>query len=285
VQVGAHLQADRLNRVILFTDGQANVGETRPGVIANDARGLAQRGISTTTLGFGVDYNEDLLEAMARAGDGNYYYIESPRQLASLFAAELSGLLSTVGRAVSLGLEPAKGVEILEVYNQLDRDSSGRLKLPNLIAGRPVEVALRLRVPAGFDAAGPVCRFRLSWGDPKSGTRSKLRAELTLEPMPEAEYNALPTLPQVETIVGLLQAAREKRLAAEAMERGDAAKARARLEAARKQVAALPPSEERELEVQDLDRLDAELASGDVAKTTKLTKEQIYRRNTSRGQK
>ena len=70
VQVGAHLAPGHLNRVILFTDGQANVGETRPDAICNDVHGLATRGVSTSTLGIGADYNEDLLEAMARSGDG-----------------------------------------------------------------------------------------------------------------------------------------------------------------------------------------------------------------------
>ena len=164
-QVGGHLETGRLNRVILFTDGQANVGETRPDAIANDVHGLATRGVSTTTLGIGSDYNEDLLEAMARAGDGNYYFIESPGQLPGLFAAELRGLLATVGRNVSLGLEPGPGVEILEVLNELERNSYGRLQLPNLLAGAaPVEVTLRLRVPAGFDPQTAVWPFPAGLG-------------------------------------------------------------------------------------------------------------------------
>ncbi|WLT40515.1 hypothetical protein NON20_25060 (plasmid) [Synechocystis sp. B12] len=57
-----------LNRIILLSDGLANRGETNPDVIATDVHGLAQRGASTTTLGLGDDYNEDLLEAMAAVG-------------------------------------------------------------------------------------------------------------------------------------------------------------------------------------------------------------------------
>ena len=60
-------------------------------------------------MGVGDDYNEDLMEAMARAGDGHYYYIESPVQLVDMFQTELQGLMDTLGQKVSLGLEPADG--------------------------------------------------------------------------------------------------------------------------------------------------------------------------------
>ena len=85
IQVSQHLNQEHLNRVILLSDGLANEGETNPDVIASDVNGLAKRGVSTTTMGVGNDYNEDLLEAMSRSGDGNYYYIESPEQLSGIF--------------------------------------------------------------------------------------------------------------------------------------------------------------------------------------------------------
>lgn len=85
VQVSQYLNPEHINRVILLSDGLANVGETNPDVIAFDVHGLARRGVSTSTMGVGNDYSEDLLEAIARSGDGNYYYIESPQQLPDIF--------------------------------------------------------------------------------------------------------------------------------------------------------------------------------------------------------
>ncbi|MCI0571101.1 MAG: VWA domain-containing protein, partial [Myxococcaceae bacterium] len=108
-QGSRHVAAGRapgqLDRVILLSDGQANRGETNPDAIAAHVRRMAVEGVSTTTMGEGLDYNEDLLEAMARAGDGDYHFIESPAQLPDIFAAELHGLMATFGRAVSLGVE------------------------------------------------------------------------------------------------------------------------------------------------------------------------------------
>ena len=287
VQVGSHLEAGRLNRVILFTDGQANQGETRIDAIASDVRGLASRGVSTSTLGIGVDYNEDLLEAMARSGDGNYYFIESPGQLPSLFAAELRGLLATLGRSVSLGLEPGPGVEIVEVFNELERNKYGRLLLPNLLAGAsPVEVVVRMRVPAGFDTARSVCKVRLAWDDPKGGERQKLREKLRLPLLSAAEVDALPEDADTATAVALLRAAREKRRAVEALVRGDRNAYRTSSLSARALAAAAPLAAPAAAEMADLDKLDAQVAEGaDLAVPTKLAKEQIYRRHRSSGQK
>ncbi|MEM7650190.1 MAG: VWA domain-containing protein, partial [Cyanobacteria bacterium P01_A01_bin.70] len=104
LQVSQYLNPDQLNRVILLSDGLANVGETRPDAIATDVHGLAQRGVSTTTLGIGDDYSEDLLAAMATSGDGNFVHIAAAEQLAAIFETELSGLAATLGQRVSLGL-------------------------------------------------------------------------------------------------------------------------------------------------------------------------------------
>src|SRR5262249_19875682 len=157
----------------------ANVGETNPDAIATDVNRLARQGVSTTTMGLGDDYNEDLLEAMAQSGDGNYYYIESPKQLADIFQTELQGLMATFGNKVSLGVHPQGDVTVADVLNDLDRLPTGRLKLPNLIAGMPVLVLVRLSVPP-MTGERELCRFRLAWDAPKEAGRQKVVSALRL---------------------------------------------------------------------------------------------------------
>ena len=170
-----------LNRVILLSDGQANVGVTDPTVIAGEARAVAARGVGTTTMGLGDDYNEDLMQAVGEAGDGNYYYIESPVQLADIFQTELKGLMANTGRKVSLGIEPPAPA-VGEVLNDLKRNALGRLMLPNLVVGMPIQVIVRLKVPPPRPAE--LCRFRLAWDDPKGGERRSVYASLTLPLVP-----------------------------------------------------------------------------------------------------
>mgnify|MGYP002779651046 CR=1 FL=1 len=175
-QVAGHLVAGGLNRVLLLSDGLANVGESRPDAICTDVHAASAKGVSTTALGLGNDYNEDLLEAMARSGDGNYYYVESPRQLAAIFRTELRGLSATVGTDALLALEPGLGVAVADVLNDLDRDPDGRCRLPNLVSGFPVLVVLRLEIPP----ASGECRVltvRLEWTAPCTGARARELAQ------------------------------------------------------------------------------------------------------------
>jgi Ca-activated chloride channel homolog len=231
-QVQSHFAKPGLNRVLLLSDGQANQGETDPDTLATKANAMAREGISTSTLGVGDDYNENLMEAMARSGDGNYYYIESPAQLPAIFQAELSGLMATVGHTVSLGIEPGPGTAVTDVFNDFDPLPTGRWKLPNLVAGVPLEVAVRLKVPAGMGER-ELARFRLAWNSPDSPRRQSLTVALKLPSVPSNVWDTLGTDPDVQEHFALLQIARGKKLSAERLEAGDFAGSKAAMGSAR----------------------------------------------------
>jgi Ca-activated chloride channel homolog len=224
-----------VNRVLLLSDGMANAGVTDPNAINAEVKGKAARGVTTTTIGVGESYNEDLLEAMARAGDGRYYYVESPVQLGDIFQTELQGLLATLGQKVSLGVAPAAGVTVLDVLNDLQRAPTGRLMLPNLVVGMPVPVLIRLNVPARAEAeGGPLCAFRLAWDEPTGGPRCAIGFEL--RPLPavaRAEWAALPEHPAVLEQEAVLMAVRAQLEASRALERGDIEGTRSSLSMAR----------------------------------------------------
>ena len=171
-QVGENLVPGGLNRVLLLSDGLANVGESRPDAIANDVHARSTAGVSTTALGLGNEYNEDLLESMGPVRRRDYYYVESPRQLAAIFQTELAGLTATVGTDVLLALNPGPGVVVADVLNEFDRDADGRCKLPNLVSGFPVLVVVRLEVPPR--AANSACWRWLSNG-PRPATARRRR--------------------------------------------------------------------------------------------------------------
>lgn len=110
--VAARHQPTALSRVLLLTDGQANVGVTDPAMLWRSATAQAERGISTTTLGFGSHFNEDMLLGLARAGRGNYYFIQSPDDAADVFAIELESLRTLAAQNVSVRLLPRPGVTL-----------------------------------------------------------------------------------------------------------------------------------------------------------------------------
>src|SRR5207302_5578297 len=117
LEVSEHLLDDGINRVLLITDGLANVGVTSTDEIVSQAMGLFHRGVSTSTIGIGDDFNEDLLMPMAQSAGGNAWHAEHADDMQRIFAVELEGLIAQVAHTVTLGLIPADGVRIVDVLN------------------------------------------------------------------------------------------------------------------------------------------------------------------------
>jgi Ca-activated chloride channel family protein len=281
-QAEAGLISGGVNRVLLLSDGLANVGVVDPNTIAAEARGLAARGVSTTTLGVGAQYNEDLMEAMATAGDGHYYYIESPAQLVDIFQTELMGLMATLGQKVSLGLEPRGNVVVSDVLNDLAKASTGRLMLPNLVVDMPVLVVVRLKVPAQH-AGSNLLEVRLAWDAPRDGGRRILRASLgDLPAVPLAAWSDLPEDADVKTQVALMMVARAQKEAAGAAERGDIPGTAQWLGAARGWAGSVPVTATVQGELDALEALEQALEAGQNQAFVKHAKYRSYRRKQSR---
>ena len=113
-QQTAAQQAERqqVSRVLLLTDGQANVGITDVEELSVHAREIGQRGVSTSTFGVGEGFNEALLESMANNGAGNFTYIDSPMDIPDVFAREFKELLDLTARDVEVELAFPEAVEM-----------------------------------------------------------------------------------------------------------------------------------------------------------------------------
>lgn len=292
LEVSQHLAPAQLNRVILLSDGQANQGETNADVIASHVRGLSQRGVSTTTMGLGDDYEEDLLLAMANSGDGNFFHIESPQQLPDFFATELTGLMATVGREVSLGIRGQNDCIVTELLNQLDQTSAGNWMLPNLISGAPVELLFRLRVPAQSGSSqdgsaanhSPVlCSVRLAWQptQQQASGRQSLHQTLQLPIMTAAALDDLPPAEVVQQQVAILAAARGRNAAIAALDRGEVSAAAAILYECSDDLQQAPPCPQMATEQEELAGLLGQLKAGKVQTLRKQARYQAHNANRS----
>lgn len=234
-QVSQHLQPQQLNRVILLSDGLANVGETNPDVIGNDVHGLSKHGVSTTTMGIGDDFNEDLMQGIALSGDGNYYYIQNPEQLPSIFNSELQGIMATVGQKVSMGIKTFANVELVDVFNDLDKTEFGNYKLPNLIASNHIDLVLRLKIPA-ISESMPLVDFRLACDDGETQLRKVSHYQLQLPVVKSAQLSEYPFNEEVKAKVAQLIASRAKEEAIRNLDRGDVVATRISLENAKQHI-------------------------------------------------
>jgi Ca-activated chloride channel family protein len=95
-----------INRILLATDGDFNVGVSDFEALKQLAASKRKSGVSLTTLGFGTDnYNERLMEQLADAGDGNYAYIDNLREARKVLVEQLSSTLATVASDVKIQVE------------------------------------------------------------------------------------------------------------------------------------------------------------------------------------
>ncbi len=284
IQVSEYLNHDHLNRVILLSDGLANVGETNPDVIASDVHGLMKTGITTSALGVGRDYDEDLLEAIARSGDGNFFHIASSEDLPQIFETELQGLATTLGRAVTLKLDPQAGTTVKEVLNDLEREESGAIKLPNLTVANPLKVVVRLRLPA-LSAVTDVFKVTLQWEDTDNQQTCTQEAVLQLQVVSPEQLSDFPANQEVQEQVALLMAARARQEAIDCLDRGDMTGAVQSLQQSAVMLEAMPASAPLMEELSNLKDLAEDFEIGDRQMSRKRAMAEKYHLNRSRSAK
>jgi Ca-activated chloride channel family protein len=120
-QVQEYFSSKRINRVILLSDGLANVGPSSPRQLRRLGSNLAEKGISVTTIGVGDDYNEDLMAGLAEASDANYYYVKDTEKLPEIFAKELGEMLTVAARDVRIEVICPDGVKPLGFIGRAEK--------------------------------------------------------------------------------------------------------------------------------------------------------------------
>ncbi len=100
-EVRKFINRNRVNRVILISDGIANVGPSSPEALGNLGASLGKEGISVTTIGLEAEYNEDLMTKLAMYSDGNHAFAETPQDLARIFDHEFNDILSVIAQDVT----------------------------------------------------------------------------------------------------------------------------------------------------------------------------------------
>src|SRR5690606_13622280 len=114
-----------VNRVVLLSDGLANVGPSSPGELADLGQSLGRDGIAVSTIGLGLDYNEDLMTRLASASDGNHMFAERPSDLEEAFGREFGDVLAVVAQRVNIRIECADSIRPVRVLGR-DANISGQ---------------------------------------------------------------------------------------------------------------------------------------------------------------
>lgn len=149
-EIRKNLGGDYVHRIVLLSDGLANVGPRTPEDLGRLGAALIKEKISVTTIGVGTDYNEDLMARLSQKSDGNIYFVESVDDLPMIFAAELGDVLNVVAREVRLFIEMAGGIKPLGIVGRQGRIRGGRVELfmNQLYGGQEKYALVEVAIPA-----------------------------------------------------------------------------------------------------------------------------------------
>ncbi|MEH1866254.1 MAG: VWA domain-containing protein [Nostoc sp.] len=164
--VKTRLDPQKINRVLLLTDGHANMGIQDPKVLTATSGQKAEEGITTTTLGFAQGFNEDLLIGMARAARGNFYFIQSIDEASEVFSIELDSLRAVVGQNLTVKLELAEGVSLVDTLSlaKVSQNDAGQavISLGELYEGEDKLLGLSLVISSAQVGELPVMKLHYS---------------------------------------------------------------------------------------------------------------------------
>jgi Ca-activated chloride channel family protein len=188
-QARANLRGDGINRVILLSDGAANVGQTDPGTLAEQIAQEAGDDTQLVVVGVGRQtYNEAILEQFADRGNGFYAYIDTVREAERLFVHDLTGTLQVVAldAKVQVSFDPAAvshyrllGYENRQLAAEDLRDDT--VDGGEVGAGHTVTALYQITL-AGGGGAGPAAALatvQVRWTDPERGQPLERSATIT----------------------------------------------------------------------------------------------------------
>lgn len=184
--------AGKVNRMILLSDGDANHGvRDVPGF-----RGIAQRaqarGVSVTTIGVDVDFNEKIMTAIAQDSNGRHYFVENDAALPRIFEQETESLTRTVASNAEAVIELAPGVELDRVFDRSFRRAGNQVIVPlGSFSGSEVKtVLMKVRAPRGREGLTPVADVDLTYRDLVSASDGRCGGKLAVEVVADASQQS-----------------------------------------------------------------------------------------------
>ncbi len=188
-EAAKYFNPDAANRVVLVSDGVANVGDTSPEGILGEIERYAKKGIALTTVGMGMgNYNDTLMEQLADKGDGFYAYVDTMAEARRLFVDQLTGTLLTIAKDAKIQVEfNPETVERYRLLGYENRDvadddfRNDKVDAGEIGAGHSVTALYEMEPVAGLeDPETPLATVHLRWQEPDSGEVIETERTLTL---------------------------------------------------------------------------------------------------------
>ena len=211
--------------LLLLSDGHANQGVTDHGELNTIAATAQGHDVSTSTIGVGLGYDEELMSTVALGGGGNTHFAEQGDEAGAAIAAEADDLLEQVVQAASLVIRPTGDVSGVRLYNDLPAtaiEDGIMVELGDFYSGEQRRLLLEIDVPAMPELGlAQVCELELGYVDVATLATETVTIPVNVNVVPGDEAAGRVANPTVRSEVAFQSAQRAKREAAEAMRRGD----------------------------------------------------------------
>ena len=150
-EVRKFLDKTRVNRIILLSDGLANIGPSTPSELGQLGASLGREGISVTTIGLGLGYNEDLMTQLAGMSDGHHAFVQNSADLNRIFAAEFNTALTVVANQFNITIRCADSIRPIRVLGRRAQiiGQEVHINLNQLSSNQEKYVMLEVEVPPG----------------------------------------------------------------------------------------------------------------------------------------
>jgi Ca-activated chloride channel family protein len=195
----AAFEEGKINRVVLVSDGVANVGETGPDAILAKIKEFSNDGITLSAIGVGFqNYNDVLLERLADNGDGNYVYLDNDDEATELFGSGLTGLLEVIASDAKIQVEfnpdtvrqyRLIGYENRALTTEQFRDDT--VDAGEVGAGHSVTALYELVLVEGAPE-GTIADVRVRYADPESGDVAEISSVVVTSEIDRAIGEASP---------------------------------------------------------------------------------------------
>jgi Ca-activated chloride channel family protein len=273
--------------MLLVSDGHANAGVVDPDALAGVAAAARKHGVTTSTVGIGLGYDETLLAAIAAGGQGSHAFALDGDGAGAVVAGEVAGLLSKTVQAASLIVRPRGSVETVTLFNDLPSsavENGVLIGLGDLWAGETRKLVLSFAVPAmaGLGLA-EIASLELRYVTVPGFTEETITLPLAVNVVPGDQAAGRVRDPKVQTERLFQQAQDAKRRAADALSRGDSGGALAAYAAAGSALAAAPAAAELREEAAILSELADHVVAGDAAVAAKRSRAEHARKGRQRG--
>jgi Ca-activated chloride channel family protein len=175
-------EKNRVNRVILLSDGLANVGPKSPSELGALGASLMKEGIAVSTMGLGLDYNEDLMTKLAQNSGGNHVFIENADALVGVFNNEFNDVLSVVAQEVSINIKTAKGIRPVRVLNS-PSEINGQtviVSMNQIYSEQEKYILLEVEVPASkAGQTREIAEVKVSYANMQTKTTDRLSSSVS----------------------------------------------------------------------------------------------------------